>query len=264
MRIVEINERYYTVPETWNELTGKQLIRVMEVLYGNYATDTALLNLLKILTGMSWYRFFRTGMKHKAPFLDLATFLINTNSLTDQLLPVYKRFHGPAKDFDNITGEEFVFSEDLYFKCFTQAGPDEPRQMHEEYLNELVAILYRRQKPGYKLKVNKDGDPREAFNQYVSAFYAMTYICKWPLAAKLAIFTWYETCRQQMIDSNPDVFDGGSGEPAKYGLVSVMRVIAEGGIHGTFENVQKMYVKMWMVELNEKAEEAKRNEKATQ
>ncbi len=61
-----------------------------------------------------------------------------------------------------------------------------------------------------------------------------------------------------MIEQNPDIFSGGINEAAKYGLISVMRVIAEGGIHGTFEQVQKMYVKMWMVELNEKYEESKR------
>jgi hypothetical protein len=41
-----------------------------------------------------------------------------------------------------------------------------------------------------------------------------------------------------------------------------MRTIAEGGIHGDFEKVSGMYVKMWMVELNEKIEEAKRIEQS--
>lgn len=258
MKIIELNKKLYTVPETWNELTGKQLIRVMEVLYGSYGVNEALLKLLKILTGMSWYRFFRASIKEKAEFLYLTYFLINDTGLTKQLLPVYKGFYGPDDDFNNITGEEFVFSEDFYFKCFTKGPGDEPRVMHPEFLNELVAVLYRERKHRYNLKLNKDGDAREEFNQHISAFYAKRKIKKWPMAAKLAIFTWYETCRQQMIDANPEIFGGGSGEPAKYGLISVMRVIAEGGIHGTFEQVQKMYVKMWMVELNEKADEAKR------
>ena len=79
---------------------------------------------------------------------------------------------------------------------------------------------------------------------------------------KLAIFHWYQACRQKMISENPDVFTGGSGEVAKYGLLSVMRTIAESGIHGDFDKVQKMYVKMWMMELNEKIDEAKKIEKS--
>ena len=197
----------------------------------------------------------------KADYLYLTHFLINENNLTKQLLPVYKGFYGPDDDFNNITGEEFIFSEDFYFKSFKKAGVNEPRVMQEDMLNNLVAVLYRAKKKGYDTAINKDGDARETFNQYKCSYIAENYISRWPMNMKLAVFTWYETCRQNMIESNPEIFGGGSGEPAKYGLLSVMRVIAEGGIHGTFENVQKMYVKMWMIELNEKAEESKRAEK---
>jgi len=258
MKVIELNKRIYTVPETWNELTGGQLLQVMEVLYGRYEVKEAQLKLLKILTGCSWYRFFLTPVEERVDYLYLTHFLVNESNLTKQLLPVYKGFYGPDDDFNNITGEEFVFSEDYYFKCFTQSSYDAPREMQEEYLNELVAVLYRPKKNGYDLALNKDGDARQPFNQNVSAYHAKNTIKKWPLEAKLAIFTWYEVCRMQMIEQNPDIFSGGSGEAAKYGLISVMRVIAEGGIHGTFDQVQKMYVKMWMVELNEKYEEAKR------
>lgn len=258
MRIIELNKRLYSVPENWNELTGPQLLQVMEVLYGNYEVDAARLKLLKILTGITWFRFFMAPLAERAEHLHLCHFLINGNDLTRQLLPVYKGFHGPADDFNNITGEEYVFSEDFYFKSFEIDEKARTRIMNEQYLNELVAVLYRPKKRGYDLKLDKDGDARQVFNQNVCAYHAKYTIVKWPLAAKLAVFTWYETCRKNMIDQNPEIFAGGSGEPAKYGLISVMRVIAEGGIHGTFEAVQKMYVKMWMVELNEKAEEAKR------
>jgi len=260
MKIIELHNRLYTVPDSWNELTGRQLLQVMEVLYGDMPVNTARLKLLKILTGITWYRFFLVPLRERAEFLYLTDFLINDMGLTKQLLPEYRGFYGPDDDFNNITGEEYVFSEDYYFKAFTKEGPDEPKVLNEEMLNELVAVLYRRKKKGYDLTLNKDGDPREAFNQNICHYHAKHTICKWPLAARLAVFTWYENCRQNMINSNPDIFKGGNGEPAKYGLISVMRVIAEGGIHGTFEQVQKMYVKMWMVELNEKYEEAKRNE----
>ena len=260
MRIIELNKRLYTVPENWNELTGRQLLAVMEVLYGAYPVNAAQLKLLKILTGISWYRFFLCPLAERADFLYLTHFLVNENNLTKQLLPEYRGMFGPDDDFNNITGEEFVFSEDFYFKCFAQTEEDNIRVMDEAAINNLVAVLYRPMKKGYDKKKNADGDPRVAFNQNVCAYHARRTIRKWPLEARLAIFTWYEACRKKMIESNPDIFSGGSGETAKYGLISVMRVIAEGGIHGTFEQVQKMFVQMWMVELNEKAAEAKRAE----
>ena len=59
MKTVEINKRIYLVPETWNDLTGRQLMRAMDLLYSDQQTETVLLQLLRIITGMSWYRFFR-------------------------------------------------------------------------------------------------------------------------------------------------------------------------------------------------------------
>jgi len=248
------------VPETWNELTGKQLVQVMKVLYTDDNADTALLSMLRIITGMSWWRWCRVPVWEKMDCLYLAFFLISSNTLTKNVLPEYRGFYGPADDFNNIKGDEFVFSEEYYFKSFTQQEEGGDRVFNTEYLDELVAVLYREKKQGYDVKRNPDGDVRILFNQNICSYNAKMIISQWPMEAKMAVFTWYEVCRKEMIEQNPEIFGGGSGEPARYGLISVMRVIAEGGIHGTFEDVQRMEVKMWMVELNEKAEEAKRNE----
>lgn len=211
---------------------------------------------------MSWFRWCRTPITEKAEFLDLPEFLINENDLTKQCIPVYKGFFGPDDDFNNLTGLEFVFSEHFYFTSFTKSEDGNARTMNEEGLNNLVASLYRPKKRWYNRKKNPDGDPRKPFNENLAMYYAKKVVNKWPMPVKLAIFTWYECCRQKMIESNPDIFSGGSAEPARHGLISVMRVIAESGIHGDFEKVTKMFVKMWMIELNEKADEAKRMEES--
>jgi hypothetical protein len=262
LKIITIHTKTYSVASEWNELSGSQLLKVMDVLYGNYEVDAARLLLLKILTRMSWYGFCKIPMPDKAEFLDVTHFLINDNTLTKQLLPQYDGFYGPDDDFNNITGEEFIFSEDFYFKSFSQDTADGPRTMIEAGLNGLASVLYREQKKDYDFELNPDGDPRKPFNQNIAAFNENKIVTAWPMNVKLAIFTWYETCRQRMILANPEIFSSGSGEPAKYGLLSVMRAIAEGGIHGKFDDVAKMYVKMWMVELNEKVAEAKQQEKA--
>ena len=204
---------------------------------------------------MSWLRFFLTPNAEKAEFFYLCFFLVNENGPVKNIIKEYNGLYGPDDDFNNITGDEFVFSEDHYFAFINSKHQDEAA------LNNLVAILYRDPKENYDRKINRDGDVRVVFNQNMSIHNSKFKISNLKLNARLAIFQWYHACRQKMIDDNPDVFTGGSGEAAKYGLLSVMRTIAESGIHGDFDKVQKMYVKMWMMELNEKIEESKRTEK---
>jgi len=256
MTIIELNKKLYPIPTSWNELSRKQLLGVTDVLYSYNDVDTTLLRLLKILTGMGWLRFFLTPAADKMEFFYLCYFLVNENGPTKNIITVHRDLHGPADDFNNITGDEFIFSEDHYFSFVNS------EHKHVPALDQLVAILYRQAKPGYDLKKNPDGDARQIFNENICSYYAGTVIRDWKLNVKLAIFHWYQACREKMIAENPDVFAGGSGDPAKYGLLSVMRTIAETGIHGDFEKVQKMYVKMWMMELNEKVEEAKRIEES--
>jgi hypothetical protein len=262
MKQIELNKKTYHIPSAWNELSQKQLLKLMDILYSNQDAGSALLQIFRILTCMTQFTFFSTRVKDMEDFLYLCEFLLEKNTLTKNLIPIHEGFAGPKDDFGNLTGLEFVCSEDYYFRAFTKDHPDAQREMSIEMLNEFVAVLYRPIKDNYNIKIDPDGDIRSPFNENICHYHAVGQIRYWPLQVKLAIFTWYEGCRQKMIEENPDVFDGGSGEPAKYGLLSVMRTIAETGIHGDFDKVQKMFVKMWMIELNEKAEEVKQLKKA--
>lgn len=252
MTIIELNKRYYTIPTSWDELSKKQLLRCIDVLHSDVDVDSTMLQLLRILTGISWVRFLLAPMEEKVEFFYLCYFLMIDSGPIVNIIKHHKKFLGPADDFNNITGDEFIFTEDHYLKFVNSEHKDITA------LNELVAILYRPAKRDYDLDINPDGDGRQSFNQNICSFFGKTRIKKWKLGVKLAIFHWYLACREKMISENQDIFTGGNNEPAKYGLLSVMRTIAETGIHGDFEKVQKMYVKMWMMELNEKMEEGKK------
>ena len=256
MTIIELNKKLYTIPTSWDELSRKQLLGVISILYNDYEVNEALLLLLKRIANIGWLRYLLTPMGDKIEFFYLCTFLYNETGTTKNIIKEHKGFIGPADDFNNITGDEFIFSEDFYFAFVNSKHAD------DKALNELVAILYRPGKKNYNHKMDPDGDGRQAFNQNISSYYARTIIKKWKRPVRLAIFHWYQACRENMIKGNPKIFIGKKGEPAKYGLLSVMRTIAESGIHGDFEKVQKMYVKMWMMELNEKIAEADRMEKS--
>jgi len=256
MTIIELNKRLYTIPTSWDEISRKQLLQVIDVLHSTADVDSSLVQLFRILANMSWFRFFSTKAEDMADFFYLCYFLVKENGPVKNIIDKHDGFYGPADDFNNITGDEFVFSEDQYFAFVNSEHKD------VNALNELVAILYRPGKSDYDYKLNPDGDGRLPFNQNISSYFAKNRMKEWPMNVKLAIFHWYQACREKMIAENPDVFTGGSGEVAKYGLLSVMRTIAESGIHGDFDKVQKMYVKMWMMELNEKIEEGKRIEES--
>lgn len=263
MKIIEINTRFYNVPENWNELSQKQLLLVMELLYKtDYAAEKVLLKLLKILTGMSWWQFFRapvasrnerTGLEE---YLYLTEFLFAENKLTKQLLPEYRGFAAPADEMVNVSMNEFLFSEHFYMK-WAENRED------MDALHNFIAVMYRPQRRFYNKRKNKKGDVRIPFNEDLCKYSAAKDIRHWPLPVKMAIVQFYEACRQKWVSDNPDVFGGGDGEPAQYGLLSVMRGVAKSGIHGsTLDEVGLKFVNAILMELNEMVHEAKEQEKA--
>jgi len=254
MTIIEINKRLYTVPTCWNELTRRQLLDVMKIIYSPllFTIEAAYLKLLKTITGMGWYHFFSAPITELEEYLYLVDFLFKENELVKQVIPVYKNMYGPADDFNNLIMAEFIFTEDIYLKFCDSKKED------INLLDQLVAILYRPTKKAYDHKLNKDGDPRMPFNENICIYNAKKCVRRWPANVKHAILHWYQGCQQKLINEIKEFSTGDEGDPAKYGLLSVMRSIAEKGIHGDFEKVEKMYVRMWVMELSEMSEETKR------
>lgn len=286
MKLIEINRRYYLVPEVWNELSKKQLLQVMQLFYSNrYDEDQAKLKLLKILTGMSWWQFFRapvaTFERSVFSFSDLnlsvgtslfklkkicygfeeymylVDFMLKDNQLTKNLIPEYKGYYGPADNFDNLIMSEFVFTEHYFMQWVENRNDD-------KLLNNLVAILYRVKKTKYNLYRNEDGDPRIAFNENLCEYFATTEVHAWPRNVKLAIAYYYDACRQKLVYDNDEIF-GGTGEPAKNGLISIMYAVAETNAFGPWKEVEQVHVKLVMMMLKEqihKANEMERRLKA--
>lgn len=280
MNIIEINKKYYLVPATWNELSQKQLLEVMDTLFmRQYTGDQVVLKLLKILCNMSYWEFFNSpivscikrkglfGKKQEVTGIEeyfyLTTFLLSDRTnLTKQLLPVYNNLYGPDDEFNNLLMGELVISDALFMRW------SEDKE-NTELLDEFCALLYRPlRKSGkfltkYDKNKNPDGDVREDFNQNLCAWRAKHIIKDWPIKVKLAIVYWYDACRWQLVDDNDEVFGGdNSGDVSKYGLVAVMLSVAETGALGDFSKVEKHYVKTVLMQINESVRKAKAQEKA--
>jgi hypothetical protein len=254
-----LNKKYYSVPTKWNELTAKQLVKIISIFEKPGEVTEARMKLLQIITGISMWRWIFVSADELNDALYLTDFLIGENSLTKNHLSNYKGFAGPADDFENLLMCEFAYTED-YFLRYRAAFPlqGEPKGAGVDLLNQLVAVLYRKTKRGYNKAINKDGDARAEFNEYVCKYHAKRSIASWPLNVKLAIAHWYDGCRTKLVNDYAEVFSGGEGEPAKYGLVSIMRNVAEKGVHGNFKDVEKLHVRMVMLELDEMMSEARK------
>lgn len=258
MKIIELNKKLYSIPTEWNELSQKQLLEVMDCLFmQQYTAEQGQLKLLKILTGMSFFDFFRTRAMDMDDYLYLTEFLLkDQKGLTKQLILEYDGLFGPSDELGNLVMQELVFS-DSYFQQWSE---------HKEdlvMLDKLVAVLYRPAKEGYEFDKDPDGDAREEYNQNLCNWRALHQVKNWPLNVKLAIAAWYDACRWKIVDDNEEVFGGSSsGEMAQYGLISVIRRVAQGGVLGDFNSVEKKYVSLVMIELNESIADAKAQEKA--
>ncbi|THU34253.1 hypothetical protein FAM09_24860 [Niastella caeni] len=249
MKKVNLNKKWYNIPETWDELTCRQLVQVLRICNLGHTLLVAQVQLFKILTGIRWFILWWNGPMEIEDKLYLVDWVFEENTITKNLLPIYRGRYGPADNFSNLQVCEFIFTEQYYQQYKEEGGV--------QHLNTLIAILYRPLKKGYNKLRNEEGDMREPYNDNLTALYVRS-VARWPVAIKEAILFWYEGCRTSLVKNNPDVFGGAGGDPAKYGLWSVMRGVAEKAIHGNINDVERMYVHVFMMELNELVAEADR------
>lgn len=266
MKLIKINKRHYEFPENWNELTQKRLLELVETMYlKGYKAEQMLLQLIKVLAQLSKYQFLKAKPEElEEYFYLLVPYLQEDIEFTRQLVPQFSyqpkgsdpiTFYGPDDECTNLRMGEFTFLEDLYVRWCDSKRED------LNLLNDIVAILYRPALPGYDLARNEAGDRREPFNDNVSGFYARKYIANWPTSVKLAIAFWYGGCRVRIVQNYPDLFNSEGGDAGRYGLLSVMLNVAEGGVFGPFKEVEHQYVNLVLIQLTEIVEKAKRMER---
>lgn len=255
MTIVEIGKRLYTVPEKWNELTGRQLIDVLVIMHMAMPFENARLHLFKKICGATWMRLWWCGVEEFEDKLYLTDWLLGENTLTDNLIKSYQGHYGPAGSFNNLVISEFIFTE----QQFAIWKSDEPVAVRHDALNRLVAILYRPEKKNYDKIRNESGDIREAFNDNLIDYYT-TIIATWPFQVKQAIVFWYEGCHNQLIRDFPKVFGGGGSGESVYGLWDVLFSIAEKNVLGDFAKVENQLLKTVLMVITKTVADAERIE----
>lgn len=242
------------LPENFEELSGKQFIKIAPLLATSGEEVSHQVKALKILCGKSFAKWFFLKSHVINNALPFVQWVFEERHVTKQLIPNYRGYHGPASAFDNLRMKEFHLSEMFYKECVNTEGED---QVHA--LNKMVAVLYRLPKKDYDTKRDPDGDIRIIFNHNEVEYYAKK-IAKWPTDVKQAIFIWYDGCRQELIDNNPMVFKEPSLNSFESqfdtGLYGVMRSLA-GEKLGPIEKIEEMYVHTAMLEIGLIKEEEK-------
>lgn len=254
MRSAFFQKWEYAVPDHWNEISGKNYLNVIRVFYSENGNDRGILMLFRALLGIPWWHFFRMRSPNLIPAaMDATEFLFEGNTLSQNLLPVYRGYAGPADNLQNMKMLEFCHSEFYYTKYEAEKKIED--------LDALVSVLYRPKKSWftYSYRKNPDGDFRIAFNPNSMGYYQKK-VAKWPMHVKLAIFHFYQGVRSVIIARNPKVFDNASGEESLYGLWSLMRSVAKGGHLGDLDKVTDQYVDTVLMELNETVAEAEKIE----
>lgn len=251
MKIIQIGKKYYSFPEIWNELTGQQLVQVLQIIDSKYSDEKKRLRLVQRLAGLNNWRFLFANVDELAEYFYLIQFLMEGNTLTKNLLRDYKGFHGPADSLSNLVVKEYIYAESYYLAYKEQGSILD--------IDNLVAVLYRPGKENYNRKLNPDGDVRTAFNEHLIGHYGAK-IHHWPLEVKQAILHWFEGCRLKMIEDYSDVFSGEGGVPAKRGLLSIAVSMAEATTFGSFQDVEVLNLHTFMIGMSEAVEKSRQIE----
>lgn len=224
----------YLLPEKWAECTGTQLIGIAGVIAARLPQTTALLEILRLLLGKGRVSFALVPDDLKERLLPHLEWVHKSNTLMEQLLPEIRGRYGPKSGLVNMRMAEFHACE-MYYRMMLDNVP-----MTTE---KLIAVLYRKGRLFYNKKKNSLGDVRRPYNSNIIE-HESTAIARWPAAVKQAVLLFYDGCRQHIISSHQDVFNGGgdSIEEQFQGMFLMMRGLAADGKYGDFDKVEDMYL----------------------
>jgi hypothetical protein len=265
------------MPESWDQLSRKQLLYVCRLLNLNlselkfkawvFIRFTGIKPLPKKVFSDRVYYFFRK--KNTRFFLtpdefhwfcNSANFLLSESKLTKNNFPVFrilwKRFFGPSNCCYNISVMEFLVAERM-IDAFHKTN-------QLKYLHLLCAILYRRQSRAHRPNTsNYNGDRREPFNDYTFEK-RERWFCLLPVSKLFAVYVFFTGCRNLLIEKYPYLFNtqNVSSEPVNHAeiLKQVMVALNQGDLT---KNKVIRQTQLWEAfgHLNELAKQAQKVKK---
>jgi hypothetical protein len=225
MNCVFINNKKYTAPGSFNELSKEQLLHIIALLHSRLNKISYQMKVLFTLVSFKKKDLKGVNAEHLYDMLALTDFTLTKINLTKNLLPEIKvngiTLHGPSDRLSNIIFIEFIKAEKYYI--------DYAKTNNEASLNKLVAILYRPQRIDISATDPKfDGDIRERYNDHFieSRSAVGSPLAGVPINIKRAIFFFYQSCRESIVAIFPEIFqepeEGSKPEKGSQGWTDVL------------------------------------------
>lgn len=242
------------VPETWDELSPKQLVNVARILHAIKEPIKRDLELIKAICGLKWTHLIRIAPEViYESFFPLIQWVYGEQAFTMQLIPSVKIgreiFYGPETDLSNLRLVEFHFAERALYEW--HQDPE-----NADALFAFISCIYRPAKKDYDIRLNPDGDVREIYNGALCEGYAKQLKKKMPIAVALAISVWYKGCRQRITSDHPRIFGGDANGNDAPSYFLLMRSIAQQGTYGTLGEVEQLHLHTALYEMECALDEA--------
>lgn len=209
MHQVFISEKQcFDLPSRMDELTPTQLKKMMWVISRKlYGVDKAkLMVLIMSLSLPIWKRlkfqffyFFQANIIERADIVFLTQSFQQFDQITIQKIQkIGGRFvllHGPESGLINSTFWEYIKAEKYYLNY--------TKTLDKEWLNKLVATLYRPARKDYDKRIHED--IRIPLSDH-GIKYHLREVEKTDMETKLAILKWFDSCRNALAKNFPLVF----------------------------------------------------------
>ena len=243
----------FVIPTGYDELSKKDFKVVCKLLVNNTA-DNQLIGLFYFLKVRLWN--WRQRKKNAIiKMLDanwIHTLMVDTSFLGWMIAPpkITKYFissfwcggiyyTGPPKKILNITASEMVFAY-TFFKQYSQTS-------EEATLNRLLAVLYRPMNPLSILRsfaYGYNGDKRMPLNTYLFEK-RVTRFAKLPMHTKMGIFlqfssAWAQLEKQKAYEYVFNSVQKSNAKEDPFVWEKIMMKMAESGVFGNYNEVQKM------------------------
>ena len=187
-----------TIPQTWNDLTDRQLIKVAKILTTTKPGRIQVYKILCVLLGCRWYTFKLNAklvvIMLDVPLSELQNHFqyiyknIDRTKPLDNLKIKGKVYYAPMDRLINLTASEFAAADDLHNKYL------ETKDL--EYLQYLMAVLYKEEKPQPfdKINLHQLAAPFKKINPY----------------KLIAIHFFFSGCKQNIVKRFPKAFPKGA------------------------------------------------------
>jgi hypothetical protein len=274
-----IDQKPYTFPQSFNELTTEQIaVYVKEFILnrnalfeadkdGNWTVknemlyNKAMMRMLFYLMPLTWHEFTQmdNSWKHYLVYEAKLLQFLFTDSLTQ--IPILEvkigdaKLHGP-KTASLLATEEFSYADKTYQAYF--------KRNDKRHLNVFFATLFRPAAPFNPLNLlsaNYNGDTREVFNKHLLEQRSFL-VDRIPYDTKLAVWFWYHSYRATLPKIHKHVFTPSNETKAgDSDWLSVILAISADGPFGKYKEVCNTQVHLVLTDLENKA---KQNEEIKQ